>query len=331
MAGELTEQQKAQIVQGVSAGDSYRKVARDVGCSDRTVRSIWNKWQLYGSTTHRPGAGRPHTLSDEDHKALAKIIKNNPTATAKTLKDKLEQKTGTVVTERTMDRERHELGFHPVHSQKRPLLTSVHEEKRLDFAKTNINTDWKYVVFDDESHFSSTQHGVVYWIRKGEHPPYEQVSQIKYHCNVWAAFYWQDKFPLEIYSHTLSSDTYTQILANNLIPNYPVRTTNRLYYLAHDNATPHVARNTVNFLADNNILTLPDWPPNTPELNPVEKAWAWMKNYITKLKPQSQHALEDAIQQAWDAIPQSTIQNWITHCKSVCQQLIANKGSTISE
>ena len=27
-----------------------------------------------------------------------------------------------------------------------------------------------------------------------------------------------------------------------------------------------------------------DWPPSSPDLNPIEKIWRWMKNEITKLE-----------------------------------------------
>ena len=279
----------------------------------------------------REGAGRPHALSDEDHKALRKIIKKNPTAIAATLKDELKEKTGKRVSERTIQQERHELDLHPVHAKKRPLLTPGNIEKRYDFALANLHTDWKYVVFDDESPFTSTITGEMYWIPKGEPRPYEFVSQSKYHCSVWAGFWWNGKFPCHCYIHSLTADSYQQILAANLVPHYPIRTTNRLYYLAHDNATSHMARSTIDFLDHNNIRTLLDWPPNSPELNPVEKAWGWMKNYMKDKRPRSQQELQDAIEEAWDAMPQQTIQHWILHCKSVCKQLVDSHGDTISE
>jgi len=49
----------------------------------------------------------------------------------------------------------------------------------------------------------------------------------------------------------------------------------RDFILMQDNALPHVARITREYLAVNNIQLLPH-PSNSPDLNPVEHVWDMM-------------------------------------------------------
>jgi hypothetical protein len=270
-------------------------------------------------------------MSEQDEKTLTKLITKKHSTTSAELADDMSRKTGRRISGRIIRRVKDELGYHTVLGKKRPKLEAEHKVKRLDFAQTNLHTDWKYVVFDDETQFGCSTHGLLYSIRKGEHPPYEYTSQIKYGTSVWAAVSWDKKFPLRFYRTALKADSYIDILTHNLLPHYPHRTANRLYYFAHDNAPPHVAQSTLNFLHEQHVPLLLDWPPNTPELNPVDKAWGWIKHVVQQQRPASQAQLQDSIQQAWDALPQSTIQKWILHCKTVCRQLIDNRGATIPE
>ena len=47
-----------------------------------------------------------------------------------------------------------------------------------------------------------------------------------------------------------------------------------------------------------------DWPPSSPDLNPIEKIWRWMKNEITKLEtvPTSTEDMKEALQEPWSEV-----------------------------
>ena len=46
-----------------------------------------------------------------------------------------------------------------------------------------------------------------------------------------------------------------------------------------DNAPCHKARVVMDYLRENNIRTL-DWPPQSPDLNPIEHIWAIIKQNL---------------------------------------------------
>ena len=61
-----------------------------------------------------------------------------------------------------------------------------------------------------------------------------------------------------------------------------------------------------------NIKTLKH-PPYSPDLNPIEKVWAWMKKKIGGTIYKNIPDLIDAVEDAWDDIPIDHIKNYITN------------------
>jgi transposase len=47
-----------------------------------------------------------------------------------------------------------------------------------------------------------------------------------------------------------------------------------------------------------------DWPPSSPDLNPIEKIWRWMKNEITKLEivPTTIEDIKEVLQELWNEV-----------------------------
>lgn len=70
-----------------------------------------------------------------------------------------------------------------------------------------------------------------------------------------------------------------------------------------DGATPHTADSTINFLQAKGIKFLHDWPPNSPDLNPIENLWAWLKQKVYADHPTTLAAQIASLEAAWDWVP----------------------------
>jgi hypothetical protein len=70
-----------------------------------------------------------------------------------------------------------------------------------------------------------------------------------------------------------------------------------------DGATPHTADSTINFLQAKGIKFLADWPPNSPDLNPIENLWAWLKQKVYADHPTTLAAQIASLEAAWDRVP----------------------------
>ena len=69
--------------------------------------------------------------------------------------------------------------------------------------------------------------------------------------------------------------------------------------LQQDNARPHATRLTQNFLTTHNVPTLP-WPALSPDLNPIEHVWDYMKRKIRSRNVHNVQQLRRAIADEWN-------------------------------
>jgi transposase len=62
-------------------------------------------------------------------------------------------------------------------------------------------------------------------------------------------------------------------------------------------------------------------PPYSPDLNPIEKAWAKLKQLLRAAKARTKDLLEQAIAEALNAISAENASAWFRHCGYGIQQL----------
>ena len=132
------------------------------------------------------------------------------------------------------------------------------------------------LIFSDESRFSVSH-------ADGRVRVYRRRNERYAHCcvrerdrfggggvMVWEGIMGNVKIDLVVVQGNLNAQRYVNLLNNNLLPfmqNFGSGLT-----FEHDNARPHTALVTANFLARNNVNVLP-WPALSPDMNPIEHIW----------------------------------------------------------
>jgi DDE superfamily endonuclease len=99
--------------------------------------------------------------------------------------------------------------------------------------------------------------------------------------------------------------------------------------LMQDNAPCHTARATLQDLAERHIRFL-GWPAFSPDLNPIETVWNWMKDWIDDHYGDdeliSNDAVREAVSLAWEAVPEQLLEDLVKEMPARCQAVIDANG-----
>lgn len=144
---------------------------------------------------------------------------------------------------------------------------------------------------------------------------------------IWAGISLHTKTPMVPIHQNLNTARYQNlVLQPAAIPHIRA---NRGMVLMQDNATPHTARTTQQMIQGHKIRLL-DWPPCSPDVNPIEHVWDEIDRRVRQLpQPQNLAELERDLINTWNNLPQRVLCNYVNSMRSRCLAVIrANGGHT---
>jgi transposase len=340
---ELSSEARAGIIAKHEAGVSNKDLAAEFRCNPRTIYNTLKRWKLHNTTKSKDRPGRPDVLTRREKRNIIRIVRKAPKLEySQVLKEANLNTTDPTITtrkappsKRTIARALSIAGLRKRKCAKRPKLTAIHALMRKRFAWQYRNFNWETtcVKFTDECSVQRGTGADAEWCFRYPGEKYnpkmitEKEKSNKMSQMVWGAIWVTPngrvgRSPLIIMErdfaskkHGYSGRSYTNTLEEGLLPQYRPG-----QIFMQDNAPIHTSKHTKEWLETHGIWTM-EWPPFSPDLNPIEHMWWALKRMVHKLYPElatmgyseaDWTKLQEALKEAWLALPNSLIRRLVS-------------------
>jgi hypothetical protein len=283
-------------------------------------------------------SGRPSVVSEEEKEVLVMASTINNRLTPRGLKKELEFEVST----RTIDRTLQEAGLFGRVALKKRKFDEEEKRKRLSFAegyKHWSEKEWERVLFADEA-IVQGEGGVKegrQWVRRGVGMKEALRSENVHHTlphpsqlQIWGCFAASGLGHCYIHNQTLDSKSFVRDILKTghllesvefLFPESP----RQQWYLLHDNAPIHKSKLTLEHLHNNGVTVL-DFPPYSPDLNPIENLWQHVEKRVEQKGAITMDELQTAISEEWSNTPIELLRKLAHSMPRRCRDVIEVNG-----
>jgi hypothetical protein len=176
----ISDNIKACIVRSRDEGLSYPTISRIFEVSADAARKLVDKERLIAEVGPKPTI-RKSRFSGQVKRELGKIIAENPNIAATKIPRLLQEALpeGTAIPKRTTCQQMiKELGFERRKAKRKQFISSVNQQKRLEFAREYLAKEdwsWDLVIWSDETMVRKCPQGkeIYFWCQKDRETPPE--------------------------------------------------------------------------------------------------------------------------------------------------------------
>jgi transposase len=342
MPKNTSEDARRLVVQLFVGGKIPKKrIARETNLSLYRVKNAIKKFENNADSTNSlknaRKTGRPPKLDARGERRLLRLMQADRRKSAATLRDEMAIG-GYFLGVSTIKRILKKHGFVGRVAVRKPFISKINKKKRQTFAEQHLHwtfDDWSKVLFTDESKFDffAQKSRIIVRRRPGEKYILKCIVGTVKHGGgsvlVWGGFGAAGVGDLVIIPSTpkFTATAYIDLLNDHLSSSLEkaIPFPNEDWYLLQDNDPKHKAKVTLKYFVDEGIPLI-DWPPQSPDLNPIESLWRIIKEILIKegFRARSRIELIQKLNEVWNSILAVKIQELIN---SMPQRMIDVKNS----
>lgn len=333
MSKQLSDFTKGQIIAYLNEKFTYKMISEKLFIPISTIGKIIKKYKRTGSFTRLSGSGRKKILTKKEEMTLCNISENNPRKKAKDLKNDIFKITNKNISIRTVGNILNNHNIYARVAKKKPLLSHKNMIQRFHLSKIFLgfsNEHWKSVIFSDEASFElfpTKKHEIIYRKNGTAFLNKNLVPTVKFgggKVMVWGCISYNGTGNLVFVDDKLDSGKYINLLANNLYASAEKMNLNTFIF-QQDGAPCHTSKTTMKFFKDNKIVLL-DWAAQSPDMNPIEHIWAYIKILLKDYSPKNKDELKKKITDIWNNLSIEHVQKLINSMPKRSYELFKSKG-----
>lgn len=305
---------------------SISSIASITHVTRKAVSRIIERYKETGDVEEKERGGRPRNTTVAQDKRLERIVRRHDEEPSTVLADRLEQQCGQHLSARSVRRRCVEMGLLSLPMTSKPALTEKQKVKRIAFARKHRTRSWAKVLFSDETTVQLGSRKRVSRRRKGE-KKFRRAVKYPGKVNVWACFGSKGFGNIYIFRENMTGPLFSTILDECLLESANLAVPKQ-WILQQDNDPKHRSRVARMWLDEHNVKCM-DWPPNSPDLNPIENVWAVLKDRVASRTPGNLDELEWIIRQEWSAFTREYAALLVRSMPGRLKQVIDRAGDAI--
>lgn len=361
----LSEEKKWAVIQTLKRTGNVSATARQHGVTRRTVLLWQQRYAAVHNVQKQKPTGRRRAMSAAAADAAMEMLCSNAHAGAAGVARELHSQgiTSKVLHKTTIIRHAKEAAkssgtpIRSVRGKPGKRLTAATKAKRLAFCMANKSRSWTHVLFTDRKKFHFRYPGVSVkpqqWLKKGSVCEAYAVNHAQT-LNIYAGISRFGVTDCHIVAGSskhkstftnkqgksaknITSDEYESVLTSTLLPGGKrIFSTKGIgtWMLQQDNDPTHkVAIAMVqqwNVSKAASVKILPDWPPNSPDLNLIENIWANVQAKVDAEGCKTFDQFTHAVLFHMKHIPKSTLTNLFDSMSKRVAKVIALGGDKIN-